>query len=74
MRDLTHDGFIERWAEFVKNNPKWKEHQTNFINSQYDKLYRFLKELSKTKEGQKKIAEIYGIKNVKGYSKLLKDL
>ena len=71
MRDKTHQEVIERWAEFVKSNPEWKKHQTEFINAQYCKFFRFIKELSKTKAGQKKLIEIYNIKNIKGYPDLL---
>jgi len=74
MRDKTHEDFIERWADFVKTNPEWKKYQTSFINAQYSKVYKFINELSKTKEGQEKIVELYGIKNIKGYPKLLDKL
>ncbi len=74
MRDKTHNDFIERWAEFVKSNPEWKKHQNEFINAQYDKFLRFINELSKTEEGQRKIVEIYNIKNIKGYPDLLNKL
>jgi len=74
LRDKTHDEFIERWAEFVKSNPEWKLHQSRFINAQYEKFSNFLNNLSKTKEGQRKIVELYNIKNLKGYKELLKDL
>ena len=65
---------IERWAEYVKTRPEWKVYHTQFINAQYEKVYAFIDRLSKTKDGQKKIVELYGIKNVKGYPVLLKDL
>lgn len=74
MRDLTHDDFITRWAERVKTDPKWKEYHTKFINAQYEKSINFIEEMCKTKEGQKKIAELYKIKNLKGYPKLFKDI
>ena len=75
MRDSTHNDFIERWATFVRENPtKWKKIHTAFIDAQFEKANRFIKELSKTKEGQKKIVELYGIKNVGAYAKLLKDI
>ena len=74
MRDKSHNDFIERWAEYVRNNPKWKKYQTMFINAQYEKFERFINNLAKTKQGQKKIVEIYGIKNIKGYPKLLNKL
>lgn len=71
MRDKTHAEFNARWAEFVRNNPdKWKSIQTEFINAQFDKSERFFKELMKTKEGKKKIIEIFGIKNIDGYPSL----
>ena len=65
---------IERWAEFVIKNPKWKKYHTKFLNVRYYKVYKFIKELAKTKAGQKKIVEIYGIKNLRGYPKLLNRL
>lgn len=71
MRDKTHDEFIERWAEAVKNNSEWKKHQNEFINAQYNKFLKFINELSKTEKGQKKLVELYNIKNIKGYPKLL---
>ncbi|MBI2148277.1 hypothetical protein HYU23_01220 [Candidatus Woesearchaeota archaeon] len=65
---------IERWAEFVKNDTRWKRYHTKFLNEKYSKAYKFIKELSKTKEGQQKIVEMYNIKNIKGYPKLLNKL
>ncbi len=74
MRDKTHNDFIERWAELVKTNPEWKKHQTEFINAQYEKFYNFIQELSKTKEGQKKLIELYNITNKKAHPELLNKL
>ena len=51
-----------------------KQNKRAFINAQFDKAYRVIRRLAKTKEGQRKIVGVYGIKNVKGYPKLLKDL
>jgi hypothetical protein len=71
MRDKTHDDFIERWADFVRNNPdKWKAIHTEFINAQFEKSEQFYKNLAKTKEGKQKIIEIFKIKNIKGYPSL----
>lgn len=71
MRDKTHYEFIERWADFVRNNPnKWKAAHTEFINSQFEKSERFFKELIKTKDGKKKIIELFNIKNLNGYPSL----
>ncbi len=63
---------VERWANFVKNNPdKWKAIHTKFINAQFDKHNRFIKNLMKEKKGFEKIVELYGIKNVEAYRKIL---
>lgn len=73
MRDETHDDFLVRWANFVKNNPKkWRKFHTQFINAQFESNRRFLKNLSKQKGGPEKIIKLYGIKNINGYRKLLK--
>jgi len=74
MRDKTHIEQVERWAEFVKNDSNWKSYHTKFINAQYEKFFKFINKLSKTKEGQEKIVELYNIKNIKGYPKLLNKL
>lgn len=66
---------VERWARFVKNNPdKWKEQHTEFINAQFEKHRSFIKNLLKQKNGFEKIVELYGIKNVEEYKKILKSL
>jgi hypothetical protein len=71
MRDKTHDDFIERWVNFMKNNPnKWKKIHTEFINSQFEMHERFLINLLKEKNGKEKIIDLYGIKNVNGYNEL----
>ncbi|MFP4424180.1 MAG: hypothetical protein ACLFP2_03020 [Candidatus Woesearchaeota archaeon] len=61
---------IERWAEFVKNNPSWKKEHTKLIDAQFAKSKAFYDRLSKTKNGKKKIVEIFGIKNKNGFPKL----
>lgn len=71
MRD-SHMDFIERWVEYMKTHKDWKKWHTAFINAQFEKNREILKKLSKTAEGRKKIIQLYGMKNVKGYSKLLK--
>ena len=55
MRDKSHMDSIERWAEFVRNNPreKWKPLLNAFINAQYEKADEFYKRLEKTEEGRK---------------------
>ena len=65
----SHIEQIERWANFVKNNPtKWKKIHTVFINSLFDKHYSFRQKLLQTPRGKEKLQELYNIKNKKGYS------
>lgn len=72
MRDKTHMESVEKWAEFVRNNPgKWKKIHTEFINALFEKNEEFLKRLANQPNGKKKIIEIYNIKNVDGYKNLL---
>ena len=54
MRDKTHMGQVERWAEFVRDNPpeKWKPTLNQFIDSQFEMAARFYKNLEKTEEGR----------------------
>lgn len=55
MRDESHSEQIERWAEFVKNNPreKWKPVVNALINAQYQVARKFYSNLEKTPEGRK---------------------
>ena len=62
---------VEKWANFVKDNPDWKHIHTEFINSQFMKTEEFIKRLLKQKNGVKKVIDLYKIKNVKGYDGLL---
>ena len=72
MRDKTHDDFVVRWANFVKDNPdKWQKKHAEFINAQIENHREFLKRLLKTPGGREKIIRLYGIKNLKGYNGLL---
>ena len=64
---------VERWANFVKNNPdKWKKIHTKFINAQFEKHRAFIKRLLKEPDGFEKIVKLYDIKNVERYRKVLK--
>jgi len=64
---------VEKWAFFVKNNPKkWKKIHTEFINSQFKKSDDFIKRLLNQKDGIKKILELYHIENMRGYLGLFK--
>jgi hypothetical protein len=72
MRDHTHDEFIDRWANYIKDNPdKWRKQHTAFINSQIHMSKQFLRKLMLTKGGKKKIIELYDIRNKIGHSILL---
>lgn len=72
MRDPTHMQQVERWARFVKENPmKWKEQHTQLINAIYEKASAAIEKIAKEKNGREKIMQLYGIKNKKGYPKLL---
>ena len=56
MRDKSHNEQIERWANYVKNNPdKWKSKIKDFLDSQIIMSRRFYNKLSITEEGKKKI-------------------
>lgn len=73
MRDVSHEDFVVRWANFVKNNPdKWRVIHSDFINSQLLNSRAFLKKISLQKNGAKKIIELYSIKDVDGYKNLLR--
>jgi hypothetical protein len=67
MRE-THQDQIERWANFVKDNPtKWKKIHTKFINAIFDKHIQFRERLLETPGGKEKMLKISGIKNKEGY-------
>lgn len=69
MRDKSHMEHIERWANFVRENPtKWKAPHTEFINALFEKNEQFIQRLLKTPRGKEKLIELYKIKNTKGYS------
>ena len=73
MRDKTHIEFVEKWANFVKENSNWKKIHTKFINSQFQIHKSFIKRLIKEKNGKEKIIKIYKIKNINGYKDILED-
>lgn len=55
-RDFTHEEQIERWAKFVRENPReWKIKLKPFLDSQIIISRRFYKKLSETEDGRKKI-------------------
>jgi len=56
MRDKSHLEQVEKWAEYVKNNPNsWKKQHREFIDSQIIIANRFYKKLSLTPEGREKL-------------------
>ena len=68
MRDESHFNQIERWAEYIKNNPgNWKKPHTKLIDAQFHKSKSFYDRLAKTDNGKNKIISIFNIKNKKGY-------
>ncbi len=54
MRDKSHMEQVEKWAEFVKNNPreKWKKAVNLLIDSVYEKADGFYRRLEKTEKGR----------------------
>ena len=50
---------VERWANFVKNNPdKWKKALKGLIDSQIIIARRAYKKLAETREGREKIRRL----------------
>lgn len=56
---------IERWADYVRTNPDWKKHHTEFIDAQFDMARKFWARILSQPGGKKRLREIYGIKNEK---------
>ena len=54
IRDKSHMEAVERWAEFVRNNPRkeWKKAVNVLVNSTYYKADEFYKRLNKTDKGR----------------------
>lgn len=69
MRDQRHREQVERWATFVRENPRtWKAPHTEFINALFQKNQQVIEKLLQTPGGKEKLMALYGIKNKKGYS------
>ncbi|HLG24135.1 MAG TPA: hypothetical protein VI564_04370 [Candidatus Nanoarchaeia archaeon] len=65
-----HISQVERWADYVKNNPtQWKKQHTKFINAQFEKHRNFVKSILKQSNGFEKLVKIYKIKNIEEYRK-----
>ncbi|RLE47501.1 hypothetical protein DRJ25_02275 [Candidatus Woesearchaeota archaeon] len=60
MRDESHDDFIVRWANFVKNDKtkSWKRFHTEFIDAQFRKSEEFFKRLEQEPGGKEKIRRL----------------
>lgn len=65
----SHLDQVERLAHFVRDHPtKWKKIHTEFINAIFQKHEEALQRILATPGGKEKAAELYTIKNKKGYS------
>ena len=53
-RDKLHMESVEKWAEFVRNNPraKWKKAVNVLINATFQKSDEFYKRLERTEKGR----------------------
>ena len=60
--------FIEYWVEHMKQytDKEWSEQQIVLLDSQYLTSRSLIHELAKTKDGQRKLKEMYNITNVNG--------
>ena len=59
MRDKSHEEQIERWAKFVRENPKeWKKHLKPFLDAQIIMANRFYSKLAESEEGKEKIKKL----------------
>ncbi len=63
MRDKTHMEQVERWARFVRDNPRkiWKAEQMKIIDSQLTIANRFYSRLEKMPGGKDKIRKLRGL-------------
>ena len=64
--------FIELWAMYVRTHSDWKQQHTKFINAYFEKKYKEIEKILQEEDGEKKIAEMYNIKNLRGHPKLFK--
>ena len=59
MRDPSHMQQIEKWAEYVRDNPRtWKSKLKPFIDSQIMIAKRFYENLTKTEEGKEVLKQL----------------
>ena len=70
MRE-SHNEQIERWAQFVKENPgEWQRHHTKFINAIFQQHKEVMERILKEKGGKEKIRKMYRITNWKAHPSL----
>jgi len=62
MKDKLHIEQVERWANYVKNNPDWKKKLKPFLDAQIIISRRIHKKLSETEEGREKLRLIRNMK------------
>lgn len=63
MTRQEHQEQIERWANYVRENPhKWKSQLKPFLDAQIIMARRFYSKLAETPEGKEKIKEIRELK------------
>lgn len=64
MRDKSHTEQVERWARFVKANPRsvWIKQLKPLIDSQIIKANQFYKKLAIKEGGQEKIRRLRHLK------------
>lgn len=55
QRDKTHAEQIERWANYVRENPDWKKKLAPFLDGQIIMARRAYSKLSETHDGREKI-------------------
>ena len=60
--DRSHSEQIERWAEFVRDNPDWKKKFREFSDGQILLARKAYAKLAQTKEGMRKIKILKGIR------------
>ncbi len=60
MRDESHIEQVERWARFVRDNPRkiWKAEQIKLIDSQIIMANSFYSRLEKLPGGREKIRKL----------------
>ena len=72
MRDPSHMESVERWANYIRNNPnEWKAQHTAFINAQFEKHRQAIERIKASPNGREKLVTLYTISNLKGYESAL---